>query len=225
MTFSTRLLTTLLLCAGAAYNQALPPIQHIQAELATPIKLAKAREGSALKATTLTPAQLANGTNIPVGSTIFGRIEKLDGSAATLVFDEVSVDGKRFPIAVTLSGLAFMGPSGTQMTSGNRSSTMDSPAGGSLPNDHALNGSRYSVIEAGANAVNGVNHEALAEVNAKATGTAGHRGDVPGHAGSVINIPGLTLTVQDDAPFYTKLDFSMKEPKLNKGTQLMFSVR
>ena len=226
VTFSSRLLITLLLCMGTAYNQTLPPIQHIQAELATPIKLAKAREGDALKATTLIQVQLANGTSIPAGSTILGRIAKLDANAATLVFDQVSVDRKLIPIALTLSGLAYMGPTGNQMTTSDKSSTMESPSGGSLPNDHPLNGGGYSVIEAGANAVNGVNHEALAEVNGKpATPAAGRGADVPGHAGSVINIPGLKLTVEDDAPFYSKLDFSMKEPKLNKGVQLMFSVR
>lgn len=219
---------TLLLMIPAltlAQDSAPAPIQHIQAELTSTLKLAKLKEGAAIQAQTVAPVQLTNGPSIPAGSTVLGRVLSVDSNGLSVVFDEALLGGKRAPLAITLTGLAWMG-GGKQMSMASGSSQLDSPSGGSLPNDHALNGGPYSVTEAGGNAVRGVSHESLAEVNAKPADQTAKRGPgVAAHAGTVIGMPGLKLSVGDAAPFSSRLDFETKERQLPKGMQLMFSVR
>jgi hypothetical protein len=220
---TTRIRNIFVFLFALALGFAQGPIQHIQAELHTSVKVAKAKVGDTLKAQTVAAVQLAGGRNVPAGSQVFGRILSVDKDTITVVFDEVSVDGKRQPIAIALTGLAWMGES--KQVSQPGPSQIATPAAGESPNDHPLNGSRYSVTEAGNNALNGVSHETLAEVNAKPSGAPAKGADVAGQAGVVIGMPGLKLTIADAAPYASRVDFEAKEHQLPKGLQLMFSVR
>ena len=214
--------------AAAVSAQTTPsaPIQHIQAELGTAVKLTKAKVGDKLKAQTVTAVTLANGTAVPIGSTLLGQVLQIDNASVTISFDQANVEGHKIPLAVTLVSVAMLGGSRTQMSNGGSNAKMDSPSGGSLPNDHPLNGGPYSVTEAGANAARGVSHESLSEVNSHGTGSAFTRGaDTPAHAGSVIGMPGVTLTIDDGPPYASKFELTTKDLQLPKGIQLMFSVR
>jgi hypothetical protein len=224
-----RTLTVLtLLSALAIFAQApaVAPILHIQAQLDTAVKLAKAKVGDKLKAQAVSAVTLANGTTIPAGSTLLGQVLQVDASSVTLAFDQANADGKKIPLTITLVAAAFMGSSGKQMSEGTGSAKMESPTSGSLPNDHPLQGGPYSVLEAGNKALNGVGHEALAQVNADGTSQmVKHGADAPAHAGSVIGLPGVTLTIDDAAPYASKFELKNKDAQLPKGVQLMFSVR
>lgn len=221
------LLLSLFTSLTFAQNPSLELNEHIQAELTSAIKLAKAKAGDSLKAATVAPVQLDNGQNVPTGSILLGRILRVEPNALTLKFDEASINGKHLPLTMTLSGIAFMGPSGQQMSEKSGPSQLDSPSGGNSPNDHPLNGAPYSVVEAGNNALSGVSHETLAEINAKPSNASVTRGpSVPAHAGSVINLPGVKLSIQDQSPFSSTLEFETNQKQqLPKGVQLMFSVR
>ena len=228
--FKAGLLIPLLIAAAASKQTQLalpePTPTHIQAELTTPVKLPKAKVGDKLKAVTVTQVNLPNGPSIPAGSTVMGQVQNVDGAFVTVAFDQVNVDGKKIPLNITLVAAALMGGPKTQMSEGTGSSKMDSPSGGSLPNDHPLNGGGYSVTEAGSNAASGVGHESLSEVNSAASGATVKRGaEVRTTAGSVIGLPGVALAIDDSAPFASKFELKNKEQQLPKGLQLMFSVR
>ncbi len=218
-------LAILAITTAAAISAQTPPavpVQHIQAELSLPLKLAKAKAGDKLKAQTISLVTLPNGAAIPAGSTLLGQIREVDAASVTVAFDQVNADGKKIPLAVTLVAAALIGGAKTQMSVGSGNAKMDS----SSPSDHPLNGSRYSVTEAGNNAANGVSHESLSEVNAAVSGPVVRRGtDVPAHAGSVIGMPGITMTVDDGPPYASKFQLTGKDLQIPKGVQLMFSVR
>ena len=217
-----RTLAVLTLITAAALAAQDAPIQHIQAELTTTIKLAKAKVGDKVKAQLPSQVTLANGTLIPAGSTMLGQIKQVDTSSVTLVFDQVNADGKKIPLNVTLVAAALMGGPKTEMSEGSGNAKMASDS----PSDHPLNGGRYSVTEAGNNAANGVSHESLSEVNAAGNGSVVKRGaDVPAHAGSVIGMPGVKLSVDDGPPYESKFEIATKDMQLPKGVQLMFSLR
>lgn len=213
------LLTAFLICA-----QTLPatPVQHIQAELTSTLKLAKAKVGDTLKAQTVSPVTLPDGAAVPAGSTLLGQIRQLDAGSVTVAFSQVVVDKKQIPLKITLVAAALMGRPKTKMSEGNGSARMDSPS----PSDHALNGSRYSVTEAGSKAATGVSHESLSEVNADTSSPIVTRGaDLPAHAGSVIGMPGVSLTVDDGPPFNSRFQLTGSDLQLPKGVQFMFSIR
>jgi hypothetical protein len=198
---------------------------HIQAQLDTPIRLAKAKVGEKLKALVVAQAALKDGTAIPAMATLMGQVTKTDAESVTLAFDKVDVDGKKIPLNITLVAAAQLGAPGSQTTDGGKSK-MVSPSGGSLPNDHALNGGGYSVLEAGNNAAKGVGHESLSEVNSVGGNSNYKRGtDVHTTAGSVIGLPGVTLAVDDGPPYGSRFQFGNKEKQLPKGIQLMFTAR
>ncbi len=200
-----------------------PAPTHIQAELTTAVKLTKAKVGDKLKASTVAQVSVPKGPTIPSGSTMLGQIQKVDGASVTVVFDQVNVDGKKIPINVTLVAAAVMG--GPKTTEGSGASKMDSAAGGNERNDHPLEGGRYSVTEAASNAANG-GQLGLSEVNSAPTGSASQKGaEVRTTAGSVVGLPGVTLAVDEEAPFASKFQLKNKEQQLPKGVQLMFSVR
>ncbi|MGA7414114.1 MAG: hypothetical protein WBW33_26810 [Bryobacteraceae bacterium] len=225
--FKVSLLIPLLTAATVAAQTQLvapePTPTHIQAELTTPVKLPKAKVGDKLKAVTVTQVNVPNGPSIPAGSTVMGQVQKVDGASVTVTFDQVNVDGKKIPLNITLVAAALMGGPKTRMSEGSGSSKMDSPSGGSLPNDHPLNGGGYSVTEAGSNAASGVSHESLSEINSGATVKRG--AEVRTTAGSVIGLPGVALAIDEGAPFASKFELKNKEQQLPKGLQLMFSVR
>ena len=164
--FLTALLPSLLAAAALPGNAQLslpePAPTHIQAELTTAVKLTKTKVGDKLKASTVTQVSIPSGPTIPAGSTIMGQVQKVDGAAVTLAFDQVNVDGKKIPLNITLVAAAVMGGPTTKQGSGG--SKMDSATGGSVPNDHPLNGGGYSPTEAAGNAANG-GQQSLAEVN------------------------------------------------------------
>jgi hypothetical protein len=225
-TFNIFAVTLLSACALLGQGPAGGPIVHIQAELETAVKLAKVKTGDKLKAKTVSAVTLADGTAIPVGSTLLGQVLQVDGSSVTLAFDQANADGKKVPLSITLVAAALMGGPRNEMSENTGNAKMDSPTGGSLPNDHPLRGGPYAVSEAGVNALNGVNHESLALVNsAGASKTVKQGADAPAHAGSVIGLPGVALTIDDGAPYASKFDLKNKDGQLPKGVQLMFSVR
>jgi hypothetical protein len=220
------LLTLVPAVAIFAQAPAAAPILHIQAQLDTTVKLAKAKVGDKLKAQAVSAVTLSNGVTIPAGSTLLGQVLQVDGPSVTLTFDQANADGKKVPLSITLVAAAFMGAPGKEMSENAGNAKMESPSGGSLPNDHPLQGGRYSVLETGNNALNGVGHEALAQVNAGGVSPAVKRGaDAPAHAGSVIGLPGVTLTIDDGAPYASKFELKNKDGQLPKGVQLMFAVR
>jgi len=131
-TFPNSLIAGLLasmLGAAAVYAQA-PSLQLpepvpvlIQAELTTPVKLAKAKVGDKLKAVTVAPVNVPDGPAIPAGSTVMGQIQKVDGASVTVAFGQVDVDGKKSPLNITLIAAAIMGGPKTQGTEGNADAT------------------------------------------------------------------------------------------------------
>jgi hypothetical protein len=196
---------------------------HIQAQLDTPVKLAKAKVGEKLKALVVAQATLKDGTAIPAMATLMGQVTQLDSESVTLAFDKADVDGKKIPLNITLVAAAQLGASGSQTTEGGKAK-VDSPADGNLPNDHPLNGGAYS--PAGNNAAKGVSQESLSEVNSVGGNATFKRGaEVRTTAGSVIGMPGVVLTIDDGPPYGSKFRLGNKEKQLPKGIQLMFTVR
>lgn len=214
-TLITGTLITLLAAASAYPQLDLPqptPI-HIQAELTTPVKLAKAKVGDKLKAVTVTQVNIPNGPAIPAGSTVMGQVQKVDGASVTVAFDQVNVDGKKIPVNITLVAAAIMGGPKTAAT-----------AGGSVPNDHPLNAAGNSATEAASSAAKG-GKESLSEVGSPAGPVSQRGAEVRTTAGSVVGLPGVALSVDEEAPFASKFELKNKEQQLPKGLQLMFSVR
>jgi hypothetical protein len=202
----------LLTLIAAACGQT--PIQHIQAQLSTTVKLKKAKAGDKLKATTVASVTLANGTSIPTGSVVLGHVVQADAGSVTVSFDTVSVDGHKIPLEITLVAVAKIGAS-----SGNTTAKMDSPS----PDNHPLDGRSREAVQAGADTLNKVGHETLSEVNAGDGNT--HAKMVPAHSGAVIGLPGITLAVDDGPPFASKFTIATADGQLPDGIQLMFSVR
>ncbi len=217
------------MAAAGLHGQATAPPNrgpiHIQAELGTAVKLAKAKVGDKLKAQVIAPVKLANGTEIAAGATVLGEVKQVSADSVVLAFDRVDDGGKKISINITLVAAAQLGGPQTKMSQPAGASKMESPSGGSLPNDHPLNGGGYSAIEAGNNAAKGVSHEALAEVNSNTKTAAQPGGEVHTTAGSVIGLPGVALTVDDGPPYGSKFQLGNKERQLPKGVQLMFTVR
>lgn len=218
------LIITSLIAAAAISAQTGPgtQVQHIQAQLATAVRLKKVKVGDKLKAETVAQVTLANGTTIPTGSSLLGQVQQVDAGTVTVSFGTVIIDGHKMPLDITLVGAAMIGGAHTQMSQGSGNAKMDSPS----PDDHPLNGGPRSVTESGANTLNGVSHESLSEVNAGGKDSANtHATMVPAHAGSVIGLPGVALTVDDGPPFASKFAIANKDMQLPQGVQLMFSVR
>jgi hypothetical protein len=191
---------------------------HIQAQLNSSLKLKKARVGDKLKAETVSQVTLANGTTIPTGSAILGEIKSVDAGFVTVAFNAVSMDGKRMPLDITLVAAALIG--GKEDKPGN--AKMDSPS----PDNHPLNGVPRSVAETGADTLKGVSHGTLSEVNADGSDKANtHATAVAAHPGSVIGLPGVTLAIDEAAPFASKFTIANKDMQLPQGVQLMFTVR
>ncbi|MGA7415894.1 MAG: hypothetical protein WBW33_35815 [Bryobacteraceae bacterium] len=95
----------------------------IQAELSTPVKLAKAKVGDKLKAVTVAQVNVPNSPVIPAGSTVMGQVQKVDGAFVTVSFDQVNVDGKKISLNITLVAAALMGGPKTETTDGNAKAT------------------------------------------------------------------------------------------------------
>jgi hypothetical protein len=120
------------------------------------------------------------------------------------------------PLEITLVAAALMG--GKEEKPGN--AKMDSPS----PDNHPLNGGPRSVAETGADTLKGVSHGTLSEVNADGSNNT-HATAVAAHPGSVIGMPGVTLSVDEAAPFASKFTIANKDMQLPQGVQLMFTVR
>lgn len=216
-TLAISFLTGLVLAAVGSAQDAKPI--HIQAQLDTPVKLAKAKVGDKLKAQVVAQVALKDGIVIPAGSTVMGSVTQVDADSVTLVFDKADVDGKKIPLDITLVAAAQLGGP-KQMTEGGTTS-------GSPTSDRPL--SATGSMQPGSNAGKGVSvpSSSSAATNTPAGDTIVKQGGVV-HAtpGSVIGMPGVALAVDDGAPYASKFTLgSGKDKQLPKGLQLMFTVR
>lgn len=121
-------LLTFLLIAASGSAQA---PTHIQATLSTGVKLNKAKVGDKLKADVVADVSLADGTKIPVGSTVLGEVTQVDADSVTVVFKAVHADRKDVPVNITLVSAAQMasGESGVRAPGTNTVITRDYDVG------------------------------------------------------------------------------------------------
>jgi hypothetical protein len=211
-----RLFAIAALLTASIFSQTAPNV-HIQAQLNSALKLRKAKVGDKLRADTVSQVTLANGTTIPTGSTIVGEVKSVDTGSVTVAFSMVSIDGKKMPLDITLVAAALIG--GREEKPGN--AKMNSPS----PDNHPLNGGPRSVAETGADTLKGVSNGTLSEVNADGDKPNTHATAVAAHPGSVIGMPGVTLAIDEAAPFASKFTIANKDMQLPQGVQLMFTVR
>jgi hypothetical protein len=69
---------------------------HVQAQLLSSVKSAKAKANDPVRAQTMTPLAVADGTVIPVGSTLYGHVVKVEPD---------SPDGHTSSIAITFESV------------------------------------------------------------------------------------------------------------------------
>jgi hypothetical protein len=79
----------------------------------------------------------------------------------------------------------------------------------------------------GAAMMDGKNQMSQANSSAKVDSPSpeDHPSNVSTHSGSVIGMPGVTLSIDDGPPYASQFKLTTKDLRLPKGVQLMFSVR
>jgi hypothetical protein len=186
---------------------------HVQAQLLNGIKAAKAKANDPVRAQTMTPLALADGTVIPVGSTLSGHVVKVEPdspehtSSIAITFESVELK-KHQTVPLKLSIASAMAQAAAGM--GNNTYQTATRSGSGVADSHALNGQAYSVKDDNTN---------LMTSNGAAPGQA-----VAAHTGSVIGLPGVTLMVEDGPNAVSTFISAKKNLQLDSGLQMILVV-
>ncbi len=193
-----------------------PPVStsHVQAQLLNGLKTAKAKANDPVRAQTMTPLALSDGTVIPVGSTLSGHVVKVvsdspDGHTSSIAITFESVELKKHEtLPLKLSIASAMASTLTGV--GNNSYQTASRSANGVTDSHALDGHAYSAKDDSTN------------IETKSGGTQGT--PTAAHSGSVIGLPGVTLLV-DDGPNGASTFLSTKKNfQLDSGLQMILVV-
>jgi hypothetical protein len=186
---------------------------HVQAQLLTGVKAAKAKANDPVKAQTMTPLALADGSVIPVGSTLTGHVVKVepdspDGHTSSIAITFESVELKKHQtVPLKLSIASAMAASAG--AANNTYQTASRSANG-VADSHALDGHAYSTKDDSTN------------IETSSGGTPGK--PTAAQTGSVIGLPGVTL-VFDDGPNAVSTFISAKKNfQLDSGLQMILVV-
>ncbi len=185
---------------------------HVQAQLLNGVKAAKAKANDPVRAQTMTPLALTDGTVIPVGSTLSGHVVKVesdspDGHTSSIAITFESVELKKHqtvPLKLSIVSAMAATPTGT----GTYQTASRSADG--VGDSHALDGHAYTAKDDSTN------------IESSGGGTPGK--PTAAHAGSVIGLPGVTLMV-DDGPNAASTFISAKKTlQLDSGLQMILVV-
>jgi hypothetical protein len=187
---------------------------HVQVQLLNGVKAAKAKANDPVRAQTMTPLALADGTVIPVGSTLSGHVVKVesdspDGHTYSIAITFESVELKKHQtLPLKLSIASAMAPTPAGM--GNNTYQTASRSANGVTDSHALDGHAYTAKE-------------------DSTDIETSGGRTPGkptaaHAGSVIGLPGVTLMVDDGPDAVSTFISAKKNFQLDSGLQMMLVV-
>jgi hypothetical protein len=185
---------------------------HVQAQLLSGIKTAKAKANDPVRAQTMTPLALADGSVIPVGSTLSGHVVKVesdspDGHTSSIAITFESVELKKhqtLPLKLSIAS-AMAAPAG-----GNNTYRTASRSASGVTDSHALDGHAYTAKDDSTN------------IESSGGGTPGK--PTAAQAGSVIGLPGVTL-VFDDGPNALSTFISAKKTlQLDSGLQMILVV-
>jgi hypothetical protein len=186
---------------------------HVQAQLLNGVKAAKAKANDPVRAQTMTPLALADGTVIPVGSTLSGHVVKVEPdssehtSSIAITFDSVELK-KHQTLPLKLSIASAMAQAAAGM--GNNTYQTATRSGSGVADSHALDGHAYSVKDDNTN---------LMTSNGGTPGKA-----VAAHTGSVIGLPGVTLMVEDGPNAVSTFISAKKNLQLDSGLQMILVV-
>jgi hypothetical protein len=187
---------------------------HVQAQLVNTVKAAKAKANDPVRAQTMTPLALADGTVIPVGSTISGHLVKVepdsaDGHTSSIAITFESVELKKHqtqPLKLSIASAMAQAAAGM----GNNTYQTATRSGSGVTDSHALDGHAYSAKDD--------------STNLETSGGATPGKALAAHTGSVIGLPGVTLMV-DDAPSAVSTFISEKKNlQLDSGLQMILVV-
>jgi hypothetical protein len=187
------------------------------------VKATKAKANDPIKAQTVTPLTLKDGTVIPAGSTLLGHVVKAESdstdqhiSSIAVRFDSVELK-KKATLPVNLSVVSAM----ASAPAGASGDKLVAPSEGPLPNDHALNGRAYTIDTP--SLVNDPTHGHSGISNGEASGAQGN--GTAAHAGSVIGLPGVTLQIEGGAEPVSTFVSAKKNLQLDSGLQLMLVIQ
>ena len=185
---------------------------HVPAQLLNSVKAAKAKANDAVRAQTMTPIALADGTVIPVGSTLFGHVVKAESdsgdrhmSSISITFESVELK-KHETLPLKLSIASAMAPAGM----GNNTYQTASRSASGVTDSHALDGHAYTARDDSTNLM-------TSDGGTPGKGTAAH-------TGSVIGLPGVTLMVNGGPNGASTFLSEKKNLQLDSGLQLMLVV-
>jgi hypothetical protein len=187
---------------------------HVQAQLLNGVKAAKAKANDPVRAQTMTQLALADGTVIPVGSTLSGHVVKVesdspDGHTSSIAITFESVELKKHQtLPLKLSIASAMAPTPAGM--GNNTYQTASRSANGVTDSHALDGHAYTA------------KEDSTDIETSGGGTPGK--PTAAHAGSVIGLPGVTLMVDDGPNAVSTFTSAKKNFQLDSGLQMMLVV-
>ncbi len=190
---------------------------HVQAQLLNTVKAAKAKVNDPVRAQTMTPLTLADGTVIPVGSTLSGHVLKVESDSAdrhmssiAITFESVELKKHQtLPLKLAIASAMAAAPAAAGMGD-NISKTATRSADG-VADSHALNGHAY-----------GVQDDSTGLVTSGGGGTPGK--GTAAQSGSVIGLPGVTLVFDDGPNAMSTFLSEKKNLQLDSGVQLMLVV-
>ncbi len=93
----------------AALAPAQAPSRFVQVELENTIKSKKAKVGDKVKAKAAADALLVNGPRIAAGDEFLGQIRAVDANSVAISFDQVTVNGKKTPLALSIRAAMMPG--------------------------------------------------------------------------------------------------------------------
>ncbi len=98
----------------AALAPAQAPSRFVQVQLENTIKSKKAKVGDKVKAKAIADAALANGPKIAAGDEFLGHVRAVEPDSLAISFDEVTVKGKRTPLALSIRAAMMPGASASE---------------------------------------------------------------------------------------------------------------
>lgn len=190
---------------------------HVQAQLLSSVKAAKARVNDPVRAQTMTPLTLADGAVIPIGSTLSGHVLKVESdsgdrhmSSIAITFESVELKKRQtLPLKLWIASAKAPAPAAA-LIGDNTSQTASRNADG-VADSHALSGDAYTARD-----------DSTGLVTSGSDGTPGKA--TAAHTGSVIGLPGVTLVVDDGPNAVSTFISAKKNFQLDSGLHLMLVV-
>jgi hypothetical protein len=165
----------------------------------------------------MTPLTLADGTVIPIGSTLSGHVLKVESdsgdrhmSSIAITFESVELK-KRQTLPLKLSIASAKAPAPAAALIGDNTSQTASRNADGVADSHALSGDAYTARD-----------DSTGLVTSGSDGTPGKA--TAAHTGSVIGLPGVTLVVDDGPNAVSTFISAKKNFQLDSGLHLMLVV-